>query len=457
MARSPLTLAASVTAALPGIGVTAVGPLTENGPGRFDAASARLEDGRAIVVRMPVDDAAARDLATESRALHALTPGVRALLPFAAPEVLGETGSGTQRVLVVDHLVGYRIDPANLPKGPGYAPAIGAALAAVHALPVSVVRTDGLPVRSPEQVRDDVTRLLDRVDATDRVPDGLMLRWRRAVEVDELWRFESAVVLGGASSSSFLLVDDDEGIPHVTGLLEWAGLSVGDPAVDLRWLASAPTATDDVHDGYARGGERSPDPLLRERARLYAELEFARWLVHGWDAGESDVVDDAVALLTALADGVRGDHIVPDSRADIDDAMALVERVPPTAAAPIDTSMQTDAYDPEALSLYLAAERDRLAAEDAAPADPARENAFDLTGLREPEDPGATVPVDLDGWTPPRTGSLDAAPDEAPISAGDVPHDVTAQDEEDAVRASRAALRRWAVAGDDDAREARDA
>lgn len=462
MARSPLTLAASVTAALPGIGVTAVGPLTENGPGRFDSAFARLEDGRAIVVRMPVDDAAARDLATESRALHALTPGVRALLPFAAPEVLGETGSGTQRVLVVDHLGGYRIDPANLPKGPGYAPAIGAAIAAVHALPVSVVRTDGLPVRSPEQVRDDVARLLDRVDATDRVPDGLMLRWRRALEVDELWRFESAVVLGGASSSSFLLVDDDEGIPHVTGLLDWAGLSVGDPAVDLRWLASAPTAMDDVHDGYGSRGDRSPDPLLRERARLYAELEFARWLVHGWDAGEGDVVDDAVALLSALADGVRGDHIVPDSRTDIDDAMALVERVPPTAATPVDTSMQTDAYDPEALSLYLAAERDRLAAEESSTSGSARENAFDLTGLREPEEEGATVPVDLDGWAPARTGSLDATPDEpaagAPLSAVDPPRDVSsAQDEEDAVRASRAALRRWAVAGDDDARESRDA
>ncbi|MFK5019582.1 hypothetical protein ACI4CV_27690, partial [Klebsiella pneumoniae] len=83
-----------------------------------------------------------------------------------------------------------------------------------------------------------------------------------------------------------------------------------DPAVDLRWLASAPTATDDVYDGYAASGVRSPDPLLRERARLYAELEFAKWLVHGHDAGEADVVADAVALLEALADGVRGDHIV---------------------------------------------------------------------------------------------------------------------------------------------------
>lgn len=104
MARSPLTLAASVTAALPGAGVVGVGLLTENGAGRFDSAVARLDDGREVVVRTPADDDSAGELAAESRALHALTPGVRALLPFRVPEVLGEAGSGAARVLVVDQI-----------------------------------------------------------------------------------------------------------------------------------------------------------------------------------------------------------------------------------------------------------------------------------------------------------------------------------------------------------------
>ena len=490
MARSPLILAASATTALPGTAFTSARALTENAGGRFDAALARTDDGREVVIRMPAGEDGAHDLAAESRALHALTAGVRALLPFAVPEVLGEAGSGTQRVLVVDHIDGYRIDPAHLPKGPGYAPAIGGALAAVHALPVSFVRTDGLPVRSPEQVRDDVERLLDRADATGRVSDDLMLRWRRALEVDELWRFEAAVILGGATSASILLADDEHEIPHVVGILDWAGLSVGDPAVDLRWLASAPLAADDVHEGYAAAGDRSPDPLLRERARLYAELEFARWLVHGHDAGETDVVADAVALLDALAEGVRGDHIVPDSRSDIDDAMALVESVPPAAlAVDVDTSMQTDAYDPEALSLYLSAERDRAASADALAEALDVENPDAETGaihvdrLPEPDsvDPEATAPVDLDGWTerpvndrgPALSGDTDAtslwsrperdadAPEPAIRDASHAPGpavrdrdedrlggDPAVDDEEDAARASRAALRRWGVAGD---------
>lgn len=481
MARSPLILAASATAALPRTAITSVSVLTENSGGRFDTALARTDDGRDVVVRMPASEEASADLAAESRALHALTAGVRALLPFAVPEVLGENGSGTQRVLVVDHIDGYRIDPAHLPKGPGYAPAVGAALAAVHALPVSIVRTDGLPVRSPEQVRDDVKRLLDRADATGRVSDDLMLRWRRALDVDDLWRFESAVVLGGATSSSVILVDDENEIPHVVGILEWAGLSVGDPAVDLRWLASAPLAADDVHAGYAAAGDRSPDPLLRERARLYAELEFARWLVHGHDAGEADVVADAVALLDALADGVRGDHIVPDSRSDIDDAMALVESVPPvTPPASVDTSMQTDAYDPEALSLYLSAERDRVAAAEAladalagADGQDGETDAIHVDQLPVPDrdDPEETAPIDLDGWDEEEARSQGPAlrgettssmwggqepairePEPAirEHADPDEPRRSTVDDEEDAARASRAALRRWGVSGTND-------
>ncbi len=463
MARSPLTLAASATAALPGIGVTSAASLTENAGARFDSALISLEDGRTVVVRMPASEDTAADLAAESRALHALTSGVRALLPFAAPEVIGESGSGANRVLVVDVVDGYRIDPTELPKGPGYAPAIGGALAAVHALPVSIVRTDGLPVRAPEQVRDDVARLLDRADATGKVPDGLMMRWRRALRETDLWQFESAVVLGGASSSSILLVDDAEGVPRVTGILDWSGLSVGDPATDLKWLASAPTATDDVYDGYAAAGERSPDPLLRERARLYAELEFAKWLVRGHDAGEPEVVADAVALLDALADGVRDDQIVPSTRSDIDNALALVERVPPTAASAIDTSMQTDAYDPEALALYMAAEHDRDAAAAAlanARGDDRRGTVteFGVADLDENE-PGATAPIDLEGWTPAAasTGSDSAsrADDQhttPPSTTGEVIDAATLHeaidDEEDAARASRAALRRWGGARD---------
>jgi len=432
MARSPLTLAASVTSALPRVGVVGVGILTEGAAGRYDAALAELDDGRRVVVRAPADTDAAPELAAEARALRALTPGVRGLLPFRAPELLGEAGLGDARAVVVDFLPGYRVDAAHLPSGRGAATSVGEALAGLHALPLSIVRTEGLPVRTPQQVRDDVSRLLDRVEATRVAPRALLDRWRRAVDADELWRFESAVVLGGAGAASFLFEDVD-GVPQVTGVLEWHGLSVGDPATDLQWLASAPAAADDVYDAYVGHSGRAPDALLRSRARLYAELEFAKWLVHGHEAGRDDIVDDAVGLLESLSAGVRDDDIVPDSALGVDDAIALLDRVPGAQPTAADTSMHTDAYDPEELALWVTNDDEDVAEPareddetEAAPTAAAEGSASD--------DDLSTAPIDITAWTQradhPSGDRQPAGTDHADM-------------EVDAERASDAAMRRW--------------
>lgn len=434
MARSPLTLAASVTSALPRAGVVGVGILTEGAAGRYDAAVADLSDGRRVVVRAPADSDADADLAAEARALRVLTPGVRGLLPFRAPELLGETSLGDGRAIVVDFLPGYRVDAAHLPAGRGAASSLGEALAALHALPLSIVRTEGLPVRTPQQVRDDASRLVDRAEATHRMPAALLQRWRRAVAADRLWRFESAVALGGAGAASFLF-EDVEGVPQVTGVLDWHGLSVGDPATDLQWLASAPLAADDVYESYALSSGRAPDGLLRERARFYAELEFAKWLVHGYEAGRGDIVEDAVALLDSLAVGVQGDDLAPDDLLDVDEAIALLDRVPPSAPGGVDTSMQTDAYDPAELALWVS----ELEGEDAADHDDSDEDATENTQPRvfdfaadAPADAAfdaddtSTAPVELPLTRPAARGSL--SPDDA---------------EAEASRAADAALRRW--------------
>lgn len=409
-----------------------VGVLTEGAAGRYDAAVADLSDGRRVVVRAPADAEADAELAAEARALRVLTPGVRGLLPFRAPELLGETGLGDARAIVVDFLPGYRVDAAHLPAGRGAASSLGEALAALHALPLSIVRTEGLPVRTPQQVRDDASRLVDRAEATHRLHPGLLRRWRRALAADRLWRFESAVALGGAGAASFLFEDLD-GVPQVTGVLEWHGLSVGDPATDLQWLASAPIAADDVYAAYAQSSGRAPDALLRERARFYAELEFAKWLVHGHEAGRDDIVADAVALLDSLADGVQGDDLAPVDLLGVDDAIALLDRVPaPAAAADVDTSMQTDAYDPAELALWVSElEGERDAADEADP-DGSREAMTDHAADADPSDRSfdaddtSTAPVDLPLTRPAAGDAL--SPDEA---------------EAEASRAADAALRRW--------------
>lgn len=418
MARSPLTLAASVTSALPRVGVVGVGALTEGATGRYDTAVADLDDGRRVVVRVPAAASAAEELAAEARALRALTPGVRGLLPFRAPELLGETGLGGSRVVVVDFLPGYRVDAVHLPPGRGAATSLGAALAALHALPHSVVKTEGLPARTPQQVRADAGRLIDRATATRRLPMSLAARWHRAVDSDDLWRFESAVVLGGAGAASFLFEDLD-GVPTVTGLLEWHGLSIGDPATDLQWLASAPEAAEDVYASYVAASGRAPDSRARERARLYAELEFAKWLVHGHDEGREDIVADAVDLLESLAGGVSTDDIVPREGLGVDDAIALLERMPEASAPTVDTSMHTDAYDPEELAQWVTDDVD-LPDTDADAGPDAGPDDLSTAPIQLP------VPAAAGARAEPGSGSADGL-------------DAAAEAE----RASEAALRRW--------------
>ncbi len=48
---------------------------------------------------------------------------------------------------------------------------------------------------------------MDRAAASRRVPESLETRWRRALDTDELWRFETTVILGSADAGSFLFED----------------------------------------------------------------------------------------------------------------------------------------------------------------------------------------------------------------------------------------------------------
>lgn len=355
MARSPLTLAAAATTALPDARITAVRALTTGASGRFDAAVATLEDGAEAVVRVPVADDALGEIETHLVALRALTPGVRDLLPFSAPEVLGSAPFGDTRVVVTSFLPGYQVEAADVPPGRGTAHELGEAIARIHALPPSVVRSAGLRERTSTEARAELERLLDVIGRSGRVPVRLMVRWREAAEDDRLWGYEPAVVLGGAQATSFVFGDDGEQ-PRVTGLVDWQGLQIGDPALDLHWTASAPDAADDVFAAYADASARAADPGLRVRARLHAELEFARWLVHGIEAHRSHVVDDASELLESLSAGLADDRLLADlpqaERADVSEAIALLDRMPDTSAPRVDTSLHTDAYDPDELTLH---------------------------------------------------------------------------------------------------------
>ena len=365
MARSLLTLAAAASAALPDVEIEGVRQLTTGSSGRYDAAlvsvSRPAADGGTIredlVARVPTSPDALSDVESELIALRALTAGAREIMGFEAPEVRGTAPFGQTRVIVTTYLRGYQVEASHIPAGRGVADAIGRAIGRVHDLPQSVVRGAGLPVRGPADARADLERLLDAVGRSGRVPVRLMVRWREAVEDDRLWDYDPRVVLGGTQSTSFVLRDDTHGTPQVAGVLDWQGLCIGDPALDLHWSAGAPDAVEDVFAAYADASVRAPDRALRVRARLHAELEFARWLVHGLETHRRDVVDDAAQLMESLAVGLAGDALLADlprqDSTDMSEAIAILDRVPRDVRAAADTSMHTDAFDPNDLMLHV--------------------------------------------------------------------------------------------------------
>ncbi|WP_417554234.1 phosphotransferase [Microbacterium sp.] len=463
MARSPFTLVAAVTAALPGAEVVGARPLTSGGDGRFDSAVATLADGREIVIRVSAgEEDAAHELAEESLALRALTAGAREMLPFQVPAYLGEVRVGDDRGLVTDLMPGFQIEAADVPSGRGAAVSMGGAIAAVHGLPTSVVRAAGLTVRDAAGVRDEVRQLIDRAAATGRVPVRLTTRWRNAVEDDDLWRFETTVTLAGVQALSFLFEDDPKDGPQVTGMIGWNGLTVGDPAEDLGWLSGAPDAAADVHRAYAAASSRAADDALQVRARLHAELEYARWLVHGTDMRLPDVVDDAAALLESLSDGLRSDdlRVIASYTGGVDSALDVLDRTPDTTSVAVDTSMQTDAYRPEDLWLEeeAAADADASDQSDAADAaDAAEGDARTASGTTAAQadtaalsDAGARSDAgEPAAWDAPtqdlaevglvRGSTHGSDTESAPVA--EQPSDIDSAEE--AQRAARAALQRW--------------
>lgn len=328
MARSPLTLAALATSAVAGLDVARTARFGSKDGGDYDSALLTARDGTHSVIRVPRSSAAESQQSADLVALRALSVGVRERLPFDVAHYLGQAAIGSTRAVVYDWVPGESIALEKISTGPeGLAASIGRAVAAIHALPTSFVADAGMPVLTAgECLRASVT-IMDRASATGLVPASLVGRWERASEDSTLWQFQPTVIHGSLTAASLLVVKND-----VSGVLGWQDLRVGDPAKDLQWLLGARREgiADGAFDAYQaiRG---AGDRQLRQRAKLYSELELARWLLHGTETRSTEIVDDAVGLLTALSESLRSDVMNPIGTqtmptATIDDVEAMLER-----------------------------------------------------------------------------------------------------------------------------------
>ncbi|MEA9985902.1 MULTISPECIES: phosphotransferase [Subtercola] len=308
MARSSLTLAALATAAVAGLDVVSTTPLSTGQSGRFDSALLTVRGGDQLVIRVPVSQEAETEQSGDLVALRALTAGSRGRLPFQAPDFRGQAPIGETRGMVYDYIPGFQANLESLDASVELAESFGRAIAAVHSLPTSVVTDAGLPVFSATESARAARTAKDRAAATGRVPTELLTRWSVALEDSALWQFQPTVIHGSLGPESFLVAGD-----RVTGILDWSNFKVGDPASDLYWLSSVSReeSATRVFSGYNVARSGPVDRQLRKRARLYAELEIAKWLVHGSERRDASIVDDAVGMLTALASTAQADIVNP--------------------------------------------------------------------------------------------------------------------------------------------------
>jgi aminoglycoside phosphotransferase (APT) family kinase protein len=305
MARTPFTLAALSTAAVPGLDVVATREHTTGEHGDYDAALLRTADDRRLIVRVPRTQAAETEQAADLIALAAMTPGIRSRLPFEVPRALGQAPIDGSRAVVYDFVPGR---PLRLSELHGeLAVSAGQAVAAIHALPSGFVLEAGLPQQSAEEAQRAVLAVIDRAQATGSLPAALKTRWYEAARDEALWHFPP-VVINGALSADSLLVDEQA----VRGIVGWSALSVGDPARDLAWVMGAqPEAAEAVFSWYEMARQAAPDPRLQHRALLHAELDLARWLLHGHELHDEAIIADAESMLDTLVERVHRNGVEP--------------------------------------------------------------------------------------------------------------------------------------------------
>ena len=326
MGKSSLILAALAKAALPGVDFNRA--VDGGSDSNLKVAVLFGTDGRTVVAKRPVRQAARNQLELEVRALQALSEATRSRLPFAAETLLNRLDlAPNDSVWFFDQLEGNATYFDKLSPSGTLAESIGEALGAIHNLPLSVVTDAFLPEYNPADIALKYVTEMDKMAETGKVPPALLDRWQSALEDVSLFRYAPTVVHGSIDSDTVLnsVVDHAQ---VVSGITNWSELHIGDPAEDFSWIFSAalPELEDAILLAYNTRHPNS-DATLRQRAQLYSELYAGRWLLHGLALGDAEIVAEAEEILADIAQALENDELPPLSKvlAPIAAALPLIE------------------------------------------------------------------------------------------------------------------------------------
>jgi len=298
MSLTPLMLSALATSAVPGLHVVSAQRMSS---AERDSALVHDVDGAAWVVELPTSNAEEQRLLERVDALSAITDGIRQRLSFSVPRVAGTTDVQGKTLVVQEYLPGLSPRAKNVT--PAMATSMGVALASIHELPTSTVLEHKRVAEGSLDELRDAAGIVDQAAASGVLPQSLLRRWETACEDRGLWQFESTVMHARMQLGRFLF--DGEAVVGITG---WRKFHIGDPAKDLAWLTTPASASfsSGVLTAY-RAHRPSIDRWFLQRARFWAELDVARWLLHGIETSNDSIIADATDMLQALNDRVSGD------------------------------------------------------------------------------------------------------------------------------------------------------
>ncbi|MFC0675747.1 phosphotransferase [Brachybacterium hainanense] len=294
MRRNPYALAAVAAAAVPGMVPVSTVPIATPAED-LEVAGVTGEDGRRVIVACPVTAAAGAELEKSVRVADSLSGSD---LRDLVPEVLGFVTlpeGGRAAVTAAPEGVPLMFD--RLASDRSLAASLGATLARIHSLRGYAAEATGVESFSAAALRAMHRSQVARLRAAQHLPAAVSQRWVRLLEDDELWDFTP--VFTHADLSEEALFAREGRISTVQG---WASARIGDPATDLAWLVAAldAEAFDDLYAAYVERLAVRPHPRLLERAQAVGEFAVGDWLLHGLDAEDPEIVEDARGMLADL-------------------------------------------------------------------------------------------------------------------------------------------------------------
>lgn len=260
-----------------------------------DVAGVISQEGRKVLVTCPRTTAGGVRLEKElsisgALAQHALSDLVPAVLgsvklPEGGRAAVTEVHEGSPLLLDL------------LDRDRALVTSLGEVIARIHRVPAHVVETVGAEAYTAQALREAHRAQLARARELETIPTAVLQRWETLLADDGLWDLQPVVVHGDLSEESLFFQGS-----RITGVRGWDAARIGDPADDLAWLASAleSEAFDDLFSAYRNALGAPVHPRLLERAHAVGEFAVIDWLLHGIEAEDDVIIEDARGMLRDL-------------------------------------------------------------------------------------------------------------------------------------------------------------